>query len=684
MEDQPAMKFARNIPPRWRVGGWLLLILLVAATLRLVALSHVPPGFTHDEADHGLDAWGVVNGIRPIYFTVGYGREPLFDYSTAILMAFLGPTYLAGRLTAVFYSLLMVAGSYAWVRRAFERRLALLTAAGLAVSFWGVMTGRQALRSVTMPAFFLLAATCYWNGLRPPHQKRWFIYAGIFLGITFYTYLPARLTWALFPGLLLFTALLRRDALPHRWRGTAITLLLAGIIGSPLFYHLQTTAAEARLTQLSGPLNAAAAGDFAPLWHNFRASLRLFTLTGDTLWRYNIPGKPWLGWGMGILFYLGLLLALIQIGRWLAQRNPAAADRAESLIFALAWLVAGMVPAFITGPEASTTRAIAMQPILYLFPALPLIAAYDWLAASARGRRETVWRRVGPLLALLLFAAVGAQTARDYFHTWANNPEVRVQYESTLVAGINYLNEHGSGAAAISTATPDRFHSPSTALMTLRNPAVDLRWFNGAGSLLLPQAEQATLLFPGFAPLHPDLARYFTAVAPPVVLPLRPTDEDRPLTIYTVVPLDLQAQWGDQFQPFRADLDNAASLLGYEVQTPALAAGETARLATWWQARQSRDGLVFFTHLTLDGPPLAQADRLDVPSYYWHAGDQFIQLHTFTVPPDLPPGAYALIIGAYVCPAPPCAQPPRLTIFTDDAAPADHLRLPTPIVVTAP
>ncbi len=82
--------------------AWLVLILLTAASLRLVGLSQIPPGLTHDEADHGLDAWGVVNGDRPIYFTVGYGREPFFDYATAGLMSFMGPSYLAGRLTAAY------------------------------------------------------------------------------------------------------------------------------------------------------------------------------------------------------------------------------------------------------------------------------------------------------------------------------------------------------------------------------------------------------------------------------------------------------------------------------------------------------------------------------------------------------------------------------------------------------
>ena len=120
---------------RWRL--WILVILLAATFFRLHAITNLPPGMTHDEADHGQDAWGVVSGIRPIYFSVGYGREPLYDYTTAGLMTFLGPTFLAGRLAAAFFSLLLVAATYSWTVQAFDRRVALLTAAGLAISFWG-------------------------------------------------------------------------------------------------------------------------------------------------------------------------------------------------------------------------------------------------------------------------------------------------------------------------------------------------------------------------------------------------------------------------------------------------------------------------------------------------------------------------------------------------------------------
>ena len=113
--NDPATRHLRQV-------GWITLILLVAAALRLFALANnppemtgippgmtsIPPGMTHDEADHGLTAWEIVNGARALYFTVGYGREPLYDYATALLMAGTGPTILAARLTSVYFSLLLL------------------------------------------------------------------------------------------------------------------------------------------------------------------------------------------------------------------------------------------------------------------------------------------------------------------------------------------------------------------------------------------------------------------------------------------------------------------------------------------------------------------------------------------------------------------------------------------------
>ena len=58
----------------------------------------------------------------------------------------------------------MIVGMYAWVHVAFDRHTALLTAAGLSVGFWPVMAARQSLRSITLPAIFVLVVWLFLAG----------------------------------------------------------------------------------------------------------------------------------------------------------------------------------------------------------------------------------------------------------------------------------------------------------------------------------------------------------------------------------------------------------------------------------------------------------------------------------------------------------------------------------------
>ncbi len=731
---------------------WLLLILLAATFLRLHDITQIPPGMTHDEADHGLDAWGVVQGVRPIYFTVGYGREPLFDYSTAALMTFLGPTYLAGRLTAVFFSLLLIAGTYSWTRLAFDRHTALLTAAGLATGFWPLMSGRQALRSITLPALFVLATLFFWRALlqwqtrqnmlgggRSPSVKpdartrglarfgnlgyitagsaRWLgretghsnkksasnlqslisnlqspisnpqsplstlLPAALFLGLTFYTYIPSRILWLVFPALVVYLWLARREA---PWRGTALMLLLAGLVGLPLFaYLLNNPQAEVRIGQLAGPLRTALEGDFAPLLGNAVNGLGIFTVQGDSQWRYNITGKPLLGPVMGLLFYAGVGIALFKSVACLLRRAERQCRHAPAHFFAFVWLLLGISPVLVTGAELSSTQAIGLQPVLYLFPALALAAAGQ--AVSQR------WRPAGkvfPALALLLFALLFAQTTGDYFGRWANAPEVAAQYEAGLVELVRSLNDSGGGAVAISTDAPNRFHDPATAAMYLENEAVTLHWFDGRHSLLLPEGESVRLYFTPEAPLHSALQPYFQALST-TLLSTGNSTGNSPGTGVTGYRLSHNLSTFEslypQFFPENGDLSTKLStniafghtvrLVGYHLTEQPWAPGDTVQVITAWQVRQqSPEELVLFTHLLgADGAPVAQVDRLDVPSLSWKQGDIFVQLHEMILPSDLTPGTYPLTTGFYHA----ADWQQRLPLTVDGASQGDALRLAT-------
>ncbi|MBK8905106.1 MAG: glycosyltransferase family 39 protein [Anaerolineaceae bacterium] len=688
---------------------WLLLVLLTAVSLRLYHLTAVPPGLTHDEADHGITAAAILDGARDIYFTIGHGREPLFDYATAGLMALLGQKGWVLRGTAVLFSLLMIVAMTAWTRLAFNNRVALFTAAGLAVGFWPVMAARQGLRSITLPALFTLALVFFWRGLQKleigdwrveigkpitvnqlPYAKRsrsdiTFLLAGLLLGLTFYTYIPARGLWLLFPALLLVGGLWDRRWLKRAWRGTAVPLLIAGILAWPLFAYLRANpGAEIRIDELRAPLTAALQGDFSLLWANIKGGLAIFTIAGDMAWRYNIPERPLLGPVMGGLFYLGIGVALWRIFRGkgeLVGRNGRLAYAA-----ALIWLLGGLAPVLITGPELSMTQAMGMQPVVYLLVAVVIDWLWQWLMVNGQWLMVNgQWSMVNWLLTigtLFLFGGTAVVTARDYFGTWANAPEVRVQYESTMVAALEYLADQAVVDTAVSTISPGEFHTPAVAALTLPEDALQPRWFDGRGSLIVPNAAEALVVFSGFAPLPEALMPYLETAVLQDTLPLRLTDVDRPVWVYHVAAAEAVADWQQWLTPQPAQFGEAAALLGYDLSSGVLAVGETVQLVTVWQVQSAPPDLRLFTHLVgPDGVPLAQADRLDAPSGSWVAGDWLVQRHEFVVPVGTAVGTYPLTIGLYTCLDAACTQTERLTVWQDGTAVGDYLQL-TELMIT--
>ena len=654
---------------------WLGLILLTAVFLRLWQIGSIPPGLTHDEADHGITAWSIVNGERAIYFTVGYGREPLYDYATAFVMRFIGPTYLAGRLTAVFFSIATLVVLYLWAKQAFGIPTALITAAGFAVGFWSVMSGRQSLRSITLGAFFVAGMWLYFYGIRvmfsnqfsefneqspaptfhslPPtsQYKQYlpFIASGLLLGLAFYTYIPARALWFVVPSGLFYLLIVERAIFKQIWAKTAVLLTISLIVAAPLFSYLNANpSVEVRIQELSAPLTAAREGDFQPLLQNVNASLRLFMTDGDSAWRYNIAGTPFLPARLAPFFMLGLLLVVWWAVRPLRQKEAQTMWRGFSAWIVLSWLLLGFAPVLITGPELASTQAIGIQPVLYLLPAISL-AAIGQTLFTISSRPAVQFVVTFYILFLLVLTAVFTFLHTDY---WGNQPEVRVQYESTMFTAMEYVNENLEGTAvSISTITPGRWHTPALAAMTLTND-VQPRWFNASGSLVIPNEPTSVVMLPGFTPLNAGLVDYFETAVLDTTLPLQENDLDRPLDIYTINLDKMMIDWETDFTsvPTSVVLGENLRLMGIDIQTPEIQVGEWLKVATLWQIQTPNSAETkLFTHLLGEtAVPIGQADRLDAPSESWQAGDWLIQLHEIEMTEEMV-GRRPLTIGGYTC-----------------------------------
>ncbi|MEZ4517208.1 MAG: glycosyltransferase family 39 protein [Chloroflexota bacterium] len=168
---------------RYHALALMVLCLLAAAALRFPDLTTLPPGVHYDEAANGILAGDIgLRGDRPIFISSYTGKEPLFFYLSGGMMRVLGESVFALRLTAAFAGILTVAATY-WLGREMlaDRRMALLAAALLAVSFWHVLFSRLGFRAITEPLLQALTVAALFRGLRS-NRWVWFVVAGFFWG----------------------------------------------------------------------------------------------------------------------------------------------------------------------------------------------------------------------------------------------------------------------------------------------------------------------------------------------------------------------------------------------------------------------------------------------------------------------------------------------------------------------
>lgn len=672
----------------------LLLILLVAAVFRFYRLDDIPPGFTHDEAGHGQDAIAILNGARPLYETVGYGREPLYDYVVAALMSIFGRHYLTLRLASALAGLLLIVVTHFWVRRAFDVPTALLASALLAVSFWPVSTDRQALRSALLPTLFTASIYFLWRGLRPHRRQplalggaasvpsaalrgcardvayRWFNYglAGLFIGLSLYTYMAARVLPGVFVLLWMYLLIFHRSDWTQNWVGLVGMVALGVGLSLPMFAYLSANpGAESRLTQLSGPIDRLFAGDPSAVLDNALSALGMFTLKGDNLWLYNIPDRPLLDGITGALFYLGALVALARFRR-------------IEYALAIFWLLLGIFPSLLTGVVASNLRSIAAQPVVTLF------AAVGAVEVARRLDRLVASRVLRSLPLAALIAGVSLHTAHDYFTIWGQARDVRVAYHTTLFEIARYLEREARPhtVVAISSIYPNRFHDPYSMELTLYRDDLSLRWFTASfvdmtgtphAGLIFPRGE-AQVIVQSIAPIDPIFMESFGRHAEKLAtIDLRPDDFNPRFDVYR---FDAAGALADVLAASVSlsetiDFGHTLELLGYDVRTPQAKPGEVVEVVTYWRITSTFDReAVLFTHaLTGDlaRPILAQQDSLDVPSWNWTPGDAFAQVHRFAIPPDAAPGIYPLEVGVYTR-----EGGPRLPVYDQaGSAVGDHV-----------
>ncbi len=602
----------------------MVAVLLIAAAFRLVALEAVPPGLHHDEVIIAQVAKDILRGRLAIYFPEGYGHEPLYHYIVAGMFAVGGANEFTLRFTTALLGILMVAVAYRMAGALLGARVALVSAAWMAVSLWPVFYSRVGLRNLTLPLMISLTAWLFWEASRRSQGAR-FAWAGIALGLTFYTYQGSRVFPVVFVAWTVYLALFHRKAFVKNWQGSVTFLVVAAVVAAPLAYYLLVVnpQAEARIADLSGPLSALRAGDPSQVWQLALATAGMFTVRGDGVWLYNVGGRPVFPEPIsGALFYIGLLIAL---WRW---RQPAYA-------LLLIWLPVSLAPAAVSWPAPNFVRALGALPVTFIFPAVTVVAVWDAM-------RRRVMRLANCILVLGLLTWNITLTARDYFDYWPRNAEVRWLYQATWTQAARWLDATFDATPVAASGLKIHDLDPQTFDVLLRHRDVQVKWFDCRTSVLLPGSGAMRYISPDFFPCDADLWADFLGGARVIAEPRWP---DTHAVIFTahqlerqdVLPGPVLASWP------------SLSLTGSRIVKASVVRGDQAEVLTFWTVtRRVPTPTAFFVHIVSDdGQPLAQWDGFDFGEAQLEPGDRLIERHRFPVPATLVPGNYRVIVGVY-------------------------------------
>ncbi|RMF80461.1 MAG: hypothetical protein D6737_07970 [Chloroflexi bacterium] len=659
---------------------WLaILLLLIAAGLRLAVLTTLPPGLSDPEVTDIRIAETMREGRVEVFYDLnGQGREGLYHAILATVTSIIGQGTVGFRLVSVWLGVLTVALSYALVVRLLGGLAALSTMALLSVGFVSVLLSRTISPEQILP---LLAIGIVFSFAQAfPVYRRFhrihnapgtvsFTVMGLLLGIGFYVH-PAAFLLALAGMIFILYMIVTRQPMALRTISYANFAILVFII-SVTPYIISSI----RLPELGGARRVF--GDYsmrpAAVGQTIIDSLSGIFISGDASPLRNLPGRPLFDPLTALIIGVGILFAL---RRWRRPRY------ALPLIMLLT-----LLPGAFLRTDAPNFHAFA--------PILPLLALFFGVGISMLfelARHKPLLRRG---LAAGLIVLVGfnlLSTSRDLFFRWAERDDVQVAYNGRLGKLAHYID---TTADDLPTVVCDShlmlgerttsFELTATELMGLmmNRKDAELRYVDcGTGLILANGGALHQIIFPEedtLSAVQPVLQERW----------LRSGFERRDMPPDSVVLLDVAQEVADiagnsppsGYAPeapggvgtalFPVPFGGNITLLGYEADpVDHYKPGDVVTSITYWRVQgEVPPDLRLFTHVLADPASIAaQNDTISVLPGQLHQDDIFVQVTFIDLPFETPDGIYDLSIGAYQD-----TSDTRLEIFDDDHEPTDEM-----------
>ena len=362
-------------PVQW---ACLIVVVALAAFLRVYQLKDLPAGLFCDEAALGYNAYSIgqsgmdENGVTlPLFVWSFQGyKNPIYIYTGAVLTRLFGLDEFTTRLPAALFGIGGIIAIFFAGRAIFNPWVGLFAAALLAICPWHLHFSRIAFELISFPFLFLIGLTLL---VRFTQGRRTFAAGLFFMGLCPYAYAIATVFVPLFLvgfGLLYLPTLLRR------WRETIVAFVVAIVTVAPMgwFYyeHPQATGyfrSTTSVRNLADVQNQARI--FARNYVEFFNPIFLFK-NGDPISRHAVRGHGELLPSLLPLLIAGAVFCLLQ------------RDRASKLV--LWWMAIYPVAPSLMTEVPTASRSIIGAPGFCLLAAVGIGGALYLLQQILRWR----------------------------------------------------------------------------------------------------------------------------------------------------------------------------------------------------------------------------------------------------------------------------------------------------------
>lgn len=310
------------------------------------------------------------------------------------------------------------------------------------------------------------------------------------------------------------------------------------------------------------------------------------------------------------------------------------------------------------------TRSIGVLPGLLVIPVLPVEWAWervknwmnDWSA-----RRQTRVAAASAVLVGLLGISIYARTAIDMFQTWIDNPGVYWMTLAFYDSAGKYVNQSPDTTPLNYVMDVYTDWREQNVQRVVQRREVALR-FSVLSAFVFPADPRGDrIAYQIFGAPPAALLEAFLDLNQPIYVDPRVDPQgQRPLRVYFVPRARLDAHLArartapvtlpDTNAPITAPVQvgDALQFLGYEILNPAARAGTDLDVLTYWRVLRRPPNLAIFVHL-IDSQQhvVAQFDGFAAIVDDLAPGDTVVQLHTLTLPANLPAAPYRFELGAY-------------------------------------